>query len=213
MIALDTTSLSLLFIPEATVSRFGSTSPIKLAKERMSSLVTRIASSNDQILIPTPVLSEIMVKISPDQINDLLLQLNGSVWFRIEPFDSASAVELGIRTSRAIASGDKREGLADAPWTKVKFDRQIVAIAMMAQAVEIISDDPHILSIGKRWGIKVTSIEDLPIPNEFMPPPLFAALEQATEGHTSEINPEEPLYQPKEQALNEDTTETNPDPQ
>lgn len=81
MIALDTTSLSLLFIPGATVSRSGSTVPIKLAKERLDALVETIAGSNDQILIPTPVLSEIMVRITPNQINDLLAQLNGSVWF------------------------------------------------------------------------------------------------------------------------------------
>jgi hypothetical protein len=178
MIALDTTSLSLLFIPGATVSRVGSTVPIKLAKERLNALVEKIASTNDQILIPTPVLSELMVKITPDQINELLVQLHGSVWFRVESFDAAAAVELGIRTAKAIAEGDKREGLADAPWTKIKFDRQIVAIAVMAQASEIISDDPHLKAIGDRWGIKVTSIEELPIPSEFIPPPLLAGLEQ-----------------------------------
>jgi hypothetical protein len=181
MIALDTNSLSLLFIPGATVSRIGATAPIKLAKERLDALVERIANAKDQILIPTPVLSELMVKINPEQINGLLVQLNGSVWFRIESFDAAAAVEVGIRTSMAIAAGDKREGLTDAPWTKVKFDRQIVAIAMMAQASELISDDPHVKTIGERWGLKVTSIEDLPIPSEFVPPPLFEALGDAEE--------------------------------
>jgi hypothetical protein len=181
MIALDTTSLSLLFIPGATVSRIGSIAPIKYAKERLDVLVQRIANANDQILIPTPVLSELIVKIPPERIHELLAQLNGSVWFRVEAFDAAAAVELGIRTSRAIAAGDKREGLKDAHWTKVKFDRQIVAVAMVNQASELISDDPHIKAIGERWGLKVTSIEDLPIPDEFMPPPLLASLEDGGE--------------------------------
>ncbi len=176
MIALDTTALSLLFVPGTTVLRLGTTVPIKLAKERLDALVQRIADAKQQILIPTPVLSEIMVRMTPNQISELLVKLNGSVWFRIEAFDSAAAVELGIRTSAAIAAGDKREGLAGSPWAKVKFDRQIVAIAIIAQASEIISDDADVKAIGERWGIKVTSIEDLPIPAEFIAPPLLAPL-------------------------------------
>ncbi len=109
-------------------------------------MVSRIAHNRDQIIIPTPVLSEVLVKISPEQITDLLTELNGSVWIRLEAFDAAATVELGRRTAVAIAQGDKREGLNDAPWTKVKFDRQIVAIAIVAQATEIISDDPHVKS-------------------------------------------------------------------
>ena len=63
------------------------------------------------------------------------------------------------------------------PWTKVKFDRQIVAIALVNGASEIISDDPHVKAIGERWGVKVTSVDDLPIPSELIPPPLLATLE------------------------------------
>jgi hypothetical protein len=91
------------------------------------------------------VLSELLVCLSPDKIGDLLTQLNASIWFRVEAFDSAAAAELGIRTAKAIAQGDKREGApADTPWTKVKFDRQIVAIAIVNRASEIVSDDPHV---------------------------------------------------------------------
>ncbi len=85
-----------------------------------------------------------------------------------------------MRTARALASGDKREG-SQADWTKVKFDRQIVAIAMVANASLIISDDDHVAAIGERWGIVVKSIEDLPIPAELIPPPLFKKLEEEDE--------------------------------
>jgi predicted nucleic acid-binding protein len=178
MIALDTTALSALFIPGAKLWRAGTNTPIKYGKERLEALVERIAKERDTILIPTPVLSELLVCISPDNITDLLAQLNASIWFRVEAFDSAAAVELGVRTARAITAGDKREGApADTPWTKVKFDRQIVAIAIVNGASEIISDDPHVKALGERWGIKVTSVDDLPIPEELVPPPLWAALE------------------------------------
>jgi len=133
-------------------------------------------------LIPTPALSELFVCVSPEKITQLLVQLNTSIWFRVEAFDSAAAVELGMRTAKAIAEGDKREGLFEAPWTKVKFDRQIVAIALTNGATELVSDDPHIKAIGDRWGMKVISVEELPIPSELIPPPLLAALEDESDG-------------------------------
>ena len=181
MTALDTTALSVLFIPGAKLYRAGTGTPIKYGKERLEALIERIAKERDTILIPTPVLSELLVCISHDRIPDLLTQLNASIWFRIEAFDSAAAVELAIRTASAIAAGDKRErALAETPWAKIKFDRQIVAIAIVNGATEIISDDPHVKAVGERWGIKVTSVEDLPIPKDLIPPPLLAPLENDT---------------------------------
>ncbi len=101
-----------------------------------------------------------------DKISDLLTKLNPYACFRIEAFDSAAAVELAVRTAQAVAAGNKREGApGETPWSKVKFDRQIVAVAIVDKASEIISDDPHLKAIGERWGIKLTSVEDLPPPH------------------------------------------------
>lgn len=176
MIALDTTALSLLFIPGAVARRRGSTTPIKYAKERMEGLVERIAQAGDTILIPTPALSEMFVKLTPVEIQELLPQLNRSPWFRVESFDTAAAVELGLRTAQAIADGDKKEG-SKADWTKVKFDRQIITIAIVNRATGIISDDPHVKAIGDRWNFPVTSVEDLPVPAPLIPPPLLDGLD------------------------------------
>jgi hypothetical protein len=188
MIALDTTALSLLFVPGATAFRAGSRKPIKHAKERMDALVERIAQEQGVILIPTPALSELMVKI-PENIDALLKQLRTSPWFRIEAFDAAAAVEVAIRTAKAIASGDKREGI-EAEWAKVKFDRQIVAIALVSGASGIISDDPHVQAIGERWKTDVKSVEDLPLPPELVPPPLLAPLEEEDEEEYEGLEPE-----------------------
>ncbi len=119
--------------------------------------------------------SEIIVKI-PTKADELLKKIKSSPWFKVEGFDAAAAVELGLRTAAAIAAGDKREGL-QADWTKVKFDRQIVSIALVVGASEIISDDGDVAAIGERWGVQVRSVEDLPLPAELIPPPLFAQLE------------------------------------
>jgi predicted nucleic acid-binding protein len=180
MIVLDTTALSALFIPGVSLCRKGTTIPIKHAKERLEALIERIIQARDPIIIPTPVLSELLVKIPPEKVTPLLDQLKSSIWFRLEAFDSAAAIELGLRIAGALAAGDKREGLPlETPWAKVKFDRQIVAIAIVSGATEIISEDPDVKTIGERWGVKVSSVEDLEIPAHLIPPPLLAPLEDA----------------------------------
>lgn len=125
-----------------------------------------------------------IVKI-PDKADELLKKIKSSPWFKVEGFDAAAAVELGLRTARAMAAGDKREGLQQ-DWTKIKFDRQIVSIALVAGADEIISDDADVAAIGERWGVQVRSIEDLPVPPELIPPPLLAHLGQEDEEEISD---------------------------
>ena len=78
--------------------------------------------------------------------------------------------------ANAIASGDKREGLK-ADHTKVKFDRQIVSIALVNGAAQLISDDGDVSAICERWGFPVVSVQDLPLPPFLIPPPLLAGLE------------------------------------
>lgn len=136
----------------------------KTGQWERAALIERIAEEERIIIIPAPVLSEAIVKIA-DKSDEFLKFLRASPWFRIDAFDAAAAVELGIRTAQAFKAGDKREGL-QSDWTKIRFDRQIVAIALVSGASEIISDDSDVAAIGERWGIKVTSIEDLPLPAE-----------------------------------------------
>jgi predicted nucleic acid-binding protein len=175
MIVFDTTTMSLAFVPGSTVTDRSTNKPVLHAKERIDLLIETLAQNKTQIIIPTPVLSELLVKLPGEKTDELLKQLRSSPWFLIEAFDSAAAVEVGQRTAKAIAGGDKREGLT-ADWTKVKFDRQIVAIALVAGATEIISDDGDVRAIGERWGIKVSSIKDLPLPSALIPPPLLEHL-------------------------------------
>lgn len=191
---LDTTSLSVLFVPGVVVYSKGSTVPIKYAKERLDLLVATIAKSREQIIIPTPVLSELLVRTPPDKVSGLVDQLNSSIWFRVESFDAAAAIELGLRTAKAYAQGDKREGLpGETPWAKVKFDRQIVAIAIVTGATEIVSDDSDIKAIAERWDVKVVSLEDLAVPPECIPPPLLAPLEESySPEETSAIQKDNP---------------------
>jgi hypothetical protein len=62
-----------------------------------------------------------------------------------------------------VKKGNKR-GASDATWAKVKYDRQIVAIAKVHSATTIYSDDGDIETLGKRAKINVVGLAALPLP-------------------------------------------------
>jgi len=103
MIALDTTALSLLFVPNAT-SKTKSGASIKHAKERMEFLVERISRDNDRILIPTPSLSEVIVKLDRSRIDELVKSLKASRWFRVYGFELRSRNRAGHSYGRRDCS-------------------------------------------------------------------------------------------------------------
>lgn len=90
-------------------------------------------------------------------------EINRLAVFRIEPFDTLAAIELAAMTRTALASGDKKGGV-DAPWQKVKFDRQIVAIARVTRATAIYSDDKGVIAAAKMLGINTIGLAELPLP-------------------------------------------------
>ena len=83
---------------------------------------------------------------------------------RVEPFDERAAIELADLEITARDRGDKRGSAAGAEWQKVKFDRQIVAIARVHGASVIYSDDSHIAAHGKDCGVQVLALADLDLP-------------------------------------------------
>lgn len=61
----------------------------------------------------------------------------------------------------ALTGGDKRANTKT--WAKAKFDRQIVAIARVANAHTIYSEDGDLARIGPRHGLAVVKTDDLPL--------------------------------------------------
>jgi hypothetical protein len=78
-------------------------------------------------------------------------------------------------TRDAIQNGNKK-GTSNSSWAKVKFDRQIVAIARIHKATTIYSDDADIASICKNSTISVVSVGDLPLPPEKAQKDMFEEL-------------------------------------
>ncbi len=128
-------------------------------------LVQELERAKTKIIVPTPALSEVLVRAGPAASQQIIEQLNKHAVFRIEPFDTRAAIEVAAMTRNAIDSGNKKGNTA-ATWTKIKYDRQIVAIAKVCGATAIYSDDRDIRNIAKLVNIKVIGLADLPVPEE-----------------------------------------------
>ena len=111
-------------------------------------------------MIPTPVLSEVLVHAG-DAGPRFLELLGENRWFRIEAFDRRAAVELAAMTHDALVAGDLRAG-TDATRAKLKFDRQIIAIALTRGETIIYSADGDIARLGRTLGLEVVRSHELP---------------------------------------------------
>jgi predicted nucleic acid-binding protein len=128
---------------------------------RLEWLFKSLEREKAKIVIPTPALSEVLIGAG-DAAPQYLDILNKSSRFKIVAFGERAAVEAAAAHREAINAGNKKEG--ENSWAKLKFDRQIVAIAKVEGADRIYSDDADILRISKRDGIEVISLNDLPLP-------------------------------------------------
>ena len=163
MAVLDSTTLLYLFEPEAAAPSNPETrEPVIDAGPRIEHLVQSLEKQDEVIVIPTPVLSEILVHAG-DAGGEYLETLNNSSRFRIAPFDQLAAVELAAMTRDALSTGDLRAGTG-ATRAKLKFDRQIIAIARTQGQTTIYSDDGDIATLASPLGLEVIPIYRLPEP-------------------------------------------------
>lgn len=130
---------------------------------RVDHLVETLTKSRERIIVPTPALSELLVGAG-DAAPQYLDILNRSAHFRIEPFGTKAAVEAAAAIRDAKGKGDKRGKGVEASWAKVKFDRQIVAIAKVNGASIIYSDDDDVAKLAQPTGIQVIALSALPEP-------------------------------------------------
>lgn len=178
MVGIDSTVLSLLIHPKAKAGLDPSThKPVERLAERVEQLIADLSEQDERILIPTPVLAEFLVLAGKDA-SAYLDKLSTMKTFIVQAFDQTSAVEVAALELGDRVRGDKRGGL-DAPWQKVKVDRQIVATAKVYEARCIYADDPDIRKIAERIGMAVVSTWELPIPPSKTP--LFDDLPESHE--------------------------------
>jgi hypothetical protein len=164
MVVFDATMLLLVLRPNSGRPVDSHGAPIAQVAERIAHLVQRLERARNRIVIPTPALSEVLVRAG-SAAPQIVETLGRSALFKIMPFDSLAAIEAALMTRAAIDAGDKRSGL-EATWAKVKFDRQIVAIAKVARATEIYSDDSDVRSLATAEEITVIGLAELSTPPE-----------------------------------------------
>jgi len=157
LVGFDTTFLALMFIPDAKCA-------VAQGKERVNFLVSDIHGRGDKIVVPTPALSELLVK-SGRARNAIIQELSRSSRFVLAPFDVRAALELSLMTAAAFTRKDKRDG-ATGSWVKVNFDRQIVAVCKVEGVTRIYSEDQHLRSIATREGLTVLGVADIKLPGE-----------------------------------------------
>ena len=168
IVVFDTSVLLLVLDPKARPPDHPTTSqPLDRAAERIERLIENLTADREKIVIPTPVLSEVLVHAG-DAMHPYLDTLNGQAVFRIAPFDQKAAIEAALAMSDAIKRGGHRVDAEnpDPSRTKIKFDRQIVAIAKAEGARVVYTDDGDIHRYARHAGLDAYRTVDLDLPPE-----------------------------------------------
>ena len=143
------------------IKLFSQKSPAE-ERQKLKYLVDTLQKTRERITIPTPALSEYLVKAGK-ATEGILEQIRKSTVFRVAPFDQRAAIEYALAIKRALDHGDKKSG-SNSTWAKVKFDWQIVAIAKVVNASRIYTEDSDVERYAAMVGIAVSSVSDLQLP-------------------------------------------------
>ena len=169
-VVIDTSMLLLFLRPNTPVprDRDGKLAP-KYARERVDNLIAELEKSKTTVVVPSPALAEILVRATHEEARAIVAVMNKSAVFDIVSFDERAAIELAdiMRTELAELGRKKLRAEAET-WAKLKFDRQIIAIAKVCGASTIYAHDEGIQTVAARVGIKVQRFEDLPLPIEML---------------------------------------------
>lgn len=173
IVVIDTSVLLALLDPSTPLPPDPETNqPITHSAERISCLIKRLEKSN--LIVPTPVLTEILAR-AKDATPGYLDTLRSQKAISLAAFDQRAAIEAGfmlgdILTAAVPANQEKRA---------VKFDIQILAIAKVNGADQLISTDENLLRRAGQLGITAIHLSKLPLPPA--PPQLALALPQPEE--------------------------------
>ena len=160
LVAFDSSFLIPLFD-----SRYGEAGALD---PRLAHLIATLEREKATIVIPAPALSEVLIGAG-DAAPRYLNAINISARFRVAPFAERAAVEAAAAHREAIKAGDKREGQRF--WQKVKYDRQIIAIATVEGASILYSNDDDIRRLAVDSSIEVVRLDELPLSPPTLPAP------------------------------------------
>ena len=123
--------------------------PLEYAKQRVDYLIRKLQTNKTRVIIPAPALSELLVHAG-SAFNDYVTTLQQAP-FSVVAFDTRAAIACACAVRNY---GLKSKGTNNTR-AKVKFDRQIIAIAEVAGVETIYSDDSDIFKYASQAGIRV----------------------------------------------------------
>ena len=166
-VAIDASVLAYLFDGQVSAPVGPDGQVIGDCKERVEHLVAELQQSKATLIVPAPALAEILVYAGA-AAPDWLATLTGVRCCRIAAFDTLAAIECADLARERMIHGPT----SDVSKRKAKFDEQIVAIALVERADEILTDDDHIRKLaGTR--LTVRGVADLPLPPQSQQKSLF----------------------------------------
>jgi len=159
MVVFDTSVLAIAFDEKAAVPLDVETGqPIDKCRERINHLIHSLNEASERILIATPVLAEYLVKAGQDRDERLQAIVNAKV-FVVAEFDIRAAIECAM-----LEEGNQPPNSDTESKAKVKFDRQIIAIAKAREATTIYTGDKGMGSRALGAGINVVMTWEIPLP-------------------------------------------------
>lgn len=135
-VVFDTSVLLLVLEPTASAPIDPATSlPLTHAAERIDYLIKGLSRARNTVLIPTPVLAEVLSKAG--LAGPQYVQLLQRAPFKIAPFDTRAAIECaaGLAHHFNLKKSAKLPDMGvPGARAKLKFDQQVVAIALANSA-------------------------------------------------------------------------------
>ena len=163
-VAFDTSVLTYLINPDAK-SRHDN---LPYKQERIAGFLKDLKNSGDEVLIPTPVLAELLEGAAPEAASEVLQIFNGSKQIHVAAFDEIAAIEYGFFMGDAKHEHPRPKELK----RKLKFDCQILAICKTRQVSTIYVDDDQLQNRAQRHNIEALGLPDLPFPDSERQSPL-----------------------------------------
>lgn len=131
---------------------------------RLENLLDTVSKTGGRVVLPTPAISELLVRAEE----------GGSAWLSavqrrssvlVAAFDIRAAAECAMIHRSAVQRGNKRFGTKPGEaYQKIKVDRQIAAIAIVAGADLVVTGDEGLMAVCAHMGLKAKRVEELEFP-------------------------------------------------
>lgn len=153
-VAFDASFLVFLFNRKAGASA-------EHAADRVDGLIEELSNKKAKIIIPTPALTETLMA-GKHSAQTYIEKLKRYAAFQVRAFDERAAIELAAQHNATKKSNKNRA--KQTAWNKIKFDRQIVAIAKVQGASAVYSDDDQVRRFARECGMEGYGLSEVRVP-------------------------------------------------